>query len=219
MESSSGLFSGSLLTQFTIWLLALLQFILALYVFVINAWQRPTLRRAANYLVISLFVLALNTFAEGWLVGTSSLAQATLPTILLAISAPAVPVALLLSSISLLRFNLLHPADKGTSASAVERRKWLVSVILRWGATILILLPLVFTLIDLVLSCLFVYIFSPVVFGLTYRGILFRWLYTQGCLYKRAVGAAGYRYKFYRGQFAHPGIYSAKQLNQPCHHR
>ena len=42
MESSSGLFSGSLLTQFTIWLLALLQFILALYVFVINAWQRLT---------------------------------------------------------------------------------------------------------------------------------------------------------------------------------
>jgi len=83
--------------QYIAWFLALIEFILALYILLLNAWH------SANRHVSALLLLfAINTFSVGLLGGATSTNEATLPTYLLAATTPALLSTTLLVAVVLL---------------------------------------------------------------------------------------------------------------------
>lgn len=143
----------SLLTQYIAWMMALLQLILGLYVLVINAWKPPIERSITNFLVAILLVVAVDSYATGSLAGANNADQVFLPTLLLSISIPVLPVILLLACVSIFRIELLKPGKRAIKKR--EKRSLITNDIsnpLRWGIFILIVLPLLLTTIDILLG-------------------------------------------------------------------
>jgi GAF domain-containing protein/HAMP domain-containing protein/NADH:ubiquinone oxidoreductase subunit K len=84
--------------QYLAWLIALVQFIIGLYLIYLDP------RRVSNRLVgMTLLILALNTFAVGLMATAQDSRQASLPALLLAATTAAVVPALLLASFALLQ--------------------------------------------------------------------------------------------------------------------
>ncbi|RLC90779.1 MAG: hypothetical protein DRI37_00380 [Chloroflexi bacterium] len=89
--------------QLIAWFLALIEFILAFYVLLLNAWH------TANRHVSGLLLLfSFSSFAMGSMVGASNVAQATLPTILLTLTSIAVPSGTIIVAVVLLKPQWLH---------------------------------------------------------------------------------------------------------------
>jgi GAF domain-containing protein/HAMP domain-containing protein len=122
--------------QLVAWFLAMLQFILALYILFLNVWH--TANRHASGL---LFLFAINSFALGMLIGAHDVTQAAVPTYFLAATSPSVGPLLLLVAISLLAPDWLR-----------GRWRW----IWRLGY-ILAFLPMLLTLSDVGLDTRFWY--------------------------------------------------------------
>ena len=113
--------------QFIAWFLALIEFILALYILVLNT------RHTANRHVSALLLLfAVNTLAVGLLVGATGTNEATLPTNLLAATTPTLMSGTLLVAVALLRPDWLR-----------SRWRWIWR--LGYGVTFL---PILLTLVD-----------------------------------------------------------------------
>jgi len=89
--------------QFGAWLIALVEFVLGLYVLVLNT--RHSANRHASAL---LLVIAANTFAVGWMISANNPRQGFQPAILLAITAPAIPVLISVATIALLKSEWLR---------------------------------------------------------------------------------------------------------------
>ncbi|HEY89285.1 MAG TPA: hypothetical protein G4N98_06075, partial [Thermoflexia bacterium] len=84
------LFSVTQLLQYGFWFFALLEFVLALYVLLLN------FRHIANcYTSLSLLIVAFNSFAIGGMLRATDVTQATWPTYLLAATSPLVQVGVL----------------------------------------------------------------------------------------------------------------------------
>lgn len=91
----AGILTAEIL-QYLAWLIALVQFIIGLYLLYLNP------RNLANRSVgAALLIIAFNTFAAGLLATAQDTQQARLPTLLLAASSAPIVVALLLSALSL----------------------------------------------------------------------------------------------------------------------
>ena len=92
------LFSVTQLLQYGFWFFALLEFVLALYVLLLN------FRHIANcYTSLSLLIVAFNSFAIGGMLRATDVTQATWPTYLLAATSPLVQVGVLLTSMALVK--------------------------------------------------------------------------------------------------------------------
>jgi PAS domain S-box-containing protein len=113
--------------QLFIWFLALAEFILALYILLLNVWH-PSNRHVG----VSLLILAINNFGLGLVVNATDAAQAALPTYLLAATSPAIQPGLLLVAVGLLKPRWL-------------RGRWRVGGWLVYG---LFFLPALLTLVD-----------------------------------------------------------------------
>jgi len=113
--------------QLVAWGLGLLEFILALYVLLLNAWH------IANRHVSALFLLfAVNSFSQGLAVAATNLAQATWPTYILAATTPAMQLMALLAAVALLQPGWMQ-----------RRWRWL------WGlAYLLVILPALLVVAD-----------------------------------------------------------------------
>jgi GAF domain-containing protein/HAMP domain-containing protein len=84
--------------QLIVWGIGLVQFILALYVFILNT------RHPANRHISALFFLfSINSFALGVLLGAESIGEATLPAIILAPTSAIAGIAILLTAIILIK--------------------------------------------------------------------------------------------------------------------
>ena len=115
--------------QLIAWLLTLIEFILALYIFLLNT------RHTANRHVSALLMLfAVNTFALGLALGTDEWASVAVP--LLVATIPAIEPAVLIVAVVLLKPQWLH-----------GRWRWVW-----WPVYGLVLLPIVLTLVDLALG-------------------------------------------------------------------
>jgi GAF domain-containing protein/HAMP domain-containing protein len=120
------------------WLLALAQFITALYVLALNSWH--TANRHVSALCL---LLAVNSFAVGQLIRAAGTAEASLPTYLLAGTSATVPPFLILVTVALLRPDWLSPREEARWFGA---RRWF------WSAAYLAaFLPLFLTAVDVVL--------------------------------------------------------------------
>ncbi len=113
--------------QYIAWGLALIEFVLALYVLLLNVWH------AANRHVGGLLLLfALNSFALGAMVGATDAIQATWPSYVMAATLPVASPGLFLVTVVLLKPNWLR-----------GRWRWVW-----WSAYVLILWPILLTLVD-----------------------------------------------------------------------
>ncbi|HBY07914.1 MAG TPA: hypothetical protein DEH22_09085 [Chloroflexi bacterium] len=93
-------FASQSFLQLVTWGIALVQLILALYVFTLNT------KHPANRQTAFLFLLfAINGFATGWMISATSVAQAYLPAAALAATTPAFGPALLITAIVLVKPN------------------------------------------------------------------------------------------------------------------
>jgi GAF domain-containing protein/HAMP domain-containing protein len=127
------LLSPNEILQLVAWLLALTEFIVGLYVLLLNV------RHTANrHVSVFLLISALNTLAMGQIYGATDIAQATWPTALMAIVSPANGPWLLILPIVLLKPDW-------------PRSRWYWRWIWRslYGLTFL---PVVLTLVDLALG-------------------------------------------------------------------
>lgn len=117
--------------QYIAWFLAIAELIVGLYILVLNP------RHSANrYVGIFMIVSAVNTYALGMMVTAGSPGQAHLSAVILAATTSATEPLLLLASVALLRPRWLH-----------GKRRWIW-----WPVNGLVILPAVFTLIDLVVD-------------------------------------------------------------------
>lgn len=117
--------------QLIVWGIGLVELILALYILVLNA------KHSANRHVSVLFILfSLNSFALGWLVGAKTAADGKLPAAILASTTPAIGLALLITSIVLIKPQRI-----------TSRLRWFWFLI--YG---LLLLPAIITSVDLLLD-------------------------------------------------------------------
>ncbi|MBU0703960.1 MAG: PAS domain S-box protein, partial [Chloroflexi bacterium] len=130
--------------QLITWFLALAEFIVALYVLLLNAWHTSN-----RHVSLLLLTFAINNFAIGLMIGVVDVTQAALPTYLLAVTSPAIQPGLLLVAVVLLKPRWLQgPEPFGLSlrAKPVEGRgRW------RWGWWLvygLTFLPVLLTLVD-----------------------------------------------------------------------
>ncbi len=115
--------------QFVIWGIGLVELILALYILALNT------KHPANRHVSALFMLfAINSLALGALVGAITVANANLPAAVLAATTPIFGLALLLTSIVLVK-----------PAWMYSRLRWFWYLIYA-----LLFLPIVITIIDLI---------------------------------------------------------------------
>jgi GAF domain-containing protein/HAMP domain-containing protein len=114
--------------QFGAWLITLVELVLGLYVLVLNA------RHSANrHACALLLIIAANTFAVGWMISANTPGQGLQPAILLAITTPAIPVLLSVTTIALLKSEWLR-----------RRGRWL-----GWLVYLLALIPAIATFLDL----------------------------------------------------------------------
>jgi len=114
--------------QLITWFLSLAEFILALYVLLLNVWH--TSNRHVSGL---LLIFAINNFAIGLIVGATDATRAALPTYLLAATSPAINPGILLVAVMLLKPRWL-------------RGRWRQGWWLVYG---LVFLPVLLTLADL----------------------------------------------------------------------
>ncbi|MCP4539653.1 MAG: GAF domain-containing protein [Chloroflexi bacterium] len=125
----------SQILQTAAWFLVLIELVVALYILLLNAWH------VANRHVSALLVLcAINVFAVGQLIGAIAIDQATLFTSLLAATSAAMPPALFIVAIVILKPQWLR-----VSTFATRRNLWRFAWWLAYG---LVLLPALLTLID-----------------------------------------------------------------------
>ena len=117
--------------QLIAWFLALTEFILALYVLLVNAWHM-----ANRHVSALLVLLAANNFALGLLIGATDATQAALPTRILAATTPAIQPGLLIVAVVLLKPQWLH-----------DRWRWLWRIL--YSVTFL---PALLTLVDVSLG-------------------------------------------------------------------
>ncbi len=122
------LFLGEQVLQFAAWFLAYIEFVLALYILLLNAWHL-----ANRHVSLFLLLLAGSNFAMGAMVGASDVDQAALPTAIMAAVAPAIQPGLLLVIVALLKPQWLQGR---------RRYAW-------WLVYGLALLPAGLTLVDL----------------------------------------------------------------------
>ena len=123
--------SLSQILQYFAWFIALIEAIACLY------WLLLNYRRSANrYVGLFFFILSINAFAVGSLLGASSPNQARLPSILFAASNPAIMPALLLSLVTLFKPNWMQ-----------GMWRWL-----KWVLQFLLVAPLVLTISDVTLG-------------------------------------------------------------------
>ncbi len=113
--------------QLIAWISALIEFILGLYIFLLNI--KHTANRHVSFLLI---LFAINSFAQGQLIKSESLTQINIPILLLAASTPAIQPGLLLVAIIILKPRWLN--NRG--------------LVLRWFLYGLVSLPIVLTAID-----------------------------------------------------------------------
>ena len=123
--------SLSQILQYFAWFIALIEAIACLYWLLLN-YQRSSNRYGGLF----LFILSINTFAVGSLLGASGAEQAGLPSILLAATSPAILPALLLSLIALFKSDWIQ-----------SQRDWL-----KWILQGLSVAPLVLTISDVALG-------------------------------------------------------------------
>ncbi len=125
------------LFQYAAWFLALIEFILALYILFLNAWH------IANRHTSALFLLyAANNFSIGVLVTATDIGQAAPATAVLAATSAALSPALLIVIVALLR-----PAWLPQSPHGKGRWRWIW--LLAYG---LAFLPLLLTVLDVTLG-------------------------------------------------------------------
>ena len=126
--------------QFLAWLLALIEFILALYILVLNPQHI-----ANRHMGALLLLIAVNSLAVGLVIGARDLAQAVFPTYLLAATSAAVGPMILLVVIALLKPEWLpggRPTEgRGRQNTRIWRWLWL-------PVYALVLLPILLTFID-----------------------------------------------------------------------
>lgn len=84
--------------QYFVWLLALLELVLGLYILVLNPWHT-----ANRYSSALLLLIAANGYSIGLLQAANTITQATLPSLALAITSPAIQILLLAASIAILK--------------------------------------------------------------------------------------------------------------------
>ncbi len=123
--------------QLITWFLALIEFILAFYVLLLNVWHT-----ANRHVSVLLLLLAINNFAVGQMIGAANVTQAAVPAALLAAMAPAANPALLFLAVILLKPRWL------------QRGRW------RWAWRSLYglaLLPILLTLVDVVFGTKLLY--------------------------------------------------------------
>jgi GAF domain-containing protein/HAMP domain-containing protein len=159
-------FPGGPTLQYIALFLAVLEFILALYVLLFNPWH--TANRHVSFL---LFLGAVSTLGEALLLGTASAGQARLAGLLLSVAVAPVQPALLITSVVLVK-----PGWMPGSAGAGWRGRW------RWiwyGLYGLVFLPGVLTLFDATLSTGLWYTGLPVAYG---ADIVSLPAFTQGTL-------------------------------------
>jgi len=130
------LFAPGGFLQYLNWFLILLEFILGLYIILLNPWHS-----ANRHVGALLFLFAVNNFALGLFSIATNAAQAALASILLAATSIAMQPALLLVAIVLLKPEWLR-----------GRGRWL-----QWILYILIILPAALTLVDVSLDTMLWY--------------------------------------------------------------
>ncbi len=115
--------------QLVVWFVALMEFVVGVYVLLLNVRHRNN--QALGGL---LLLFSLNNWAVGTMLGATTPMEAQLPSFILAITIPAIQPALLLLAIVLLK-----PAW-------LQRGRWRF---VWWGVALLVVAPLILTLIDL----------------------------------------------------------------------
>jgi len=95
--------------QFSAWLIALVELVLALYVLVLNA--RHSANRHASVL---LLVTAVHAFAVGWMISATNSSQAFHPALLLATTAPAIQPVLSVAIIAVVKPEWLRGRHRWT---------------------------------------------------------------------------------------------------------
>lgn len=114
--------------QLIAWFLVLIEFILALYVLLLNAWHI-----ANRHVSVFLLFLATSNFGLSLMLGATDASQAAWPTYLLAATSPAIEPGLLLVAVVLLKPQWLRGR---------WRRAW-------WPIYGLVFLPVLLTLLDI----------------------------------------------------------------------
>ncbi|MDI6696847.1 MAG: GAF domain-containing protein [Anaerolineales bacterium] len=142
------------------WIIALTQAIISLYVLYLNPRDS-----AYRYVGLSLFLVALNTFALGALIGAKDADAARWSTIALAATSPLLTVALLQASVALLKPGWL-------SRTAARRGLLLARLI---GS-----LPLILTIVDVYFGRRIWY--TPLNAAVYRGGYVAAWAYTGGGL-------------------------------------
>lgn len=113
--------------QLVVWGIGLFQLILALYVLILNSQHTANRHTSALFLLFSI-----NSFAMGAMIGAETIAEGTLPAIILAATSPIAGIALLLTAIVLIKPDWLS-----------GRGRWF------WRSLyVLAALPIIFTAID-----------------------------------------------------------------------
>jgi GAF domain-containing protein/HAMP domain-containing protein len=113
--------------QLVVWGIGLFQLILALYVLILNSQHTANRHTSALFLLFSI-----NSFAMGAMIGADTIAEGTLPAIILAATSPIAGIALLLTAIVLIKPDWLS-----------GRGRWF------WRSLyVLAALPIIFTAID-----------------------------------------------------------------------
>jgi len=115
------------LFQLIAWIFALIELIMGLYILILN------FRNNANrHVSVLLLLIAVNTFAQGFMLTAEELRHIQLPVLLLAATTPAIQPALLLVSVLLLKPDWL-------------RGRWKV---FWWAVYGMVALPVILTLVD-----------------------------------------------------------------------
>jgi GAF domain-containing protein/HAMP domain-containing protein len=113
--------------QLLTWIIALVEFTVGLYILLLN-----TRNQANQHVSFLLVLIAINTFAQGGLLAAVDLAQAQVPSMILAATTPAIQPGLLLIALVLLKPRLLQGRWRS----------------LRWGLYSILALPLILTGLD-----------------------------------------------------------------------
>ena len=114
--------------QLIAWIIALIEFTVGLYILLLN-----TRSQSNRHVSILLVLFSLNTFSQGLMLAATNLDQVQVVLSILAATTPAIQPGLLLIALVLLKPQWIQGRWRG----------------FRWGMYIVIILPIIFTLLDM----------------------------------------------------------------------